>query len=97
MPRLRRPRDELIVRIAATPLAESDGPRLADEVLAAIAPVTREAEDIELHHDGGAGGTNGDDDAAGKARFAPADAPGRRLTGERDGHRRDPVTQEYES
>jgi small conductance mechanosensitive channel len=34
-------RDEVIVRIAATPLAESDGPRLADEVLAAIGAVTR--------------------------------------------------------
>jgi small conductance mechanosensitive channel len=39
-------RDEVIVRIAATPLAESDGPQLADEVLAAIGAVTRpEAED----------------------------------------------------
>jgi hypothetical protein len=35
--------DEVIVRIAATPAAESDGRRLADEILAAIAPVTREA------------------------------------------------------
>ena len=34
--------DEVIVRIAATPAAEADGPRLADEILAAIAPVTRE-------------------------------------------------------
>jgi small conductance mechanosensitive channel len=34
-------RDEVIVRIAATPLAESDGPQLADEVLAAIGAVTR--------------------------------------------------------
>jgi small conductance mechanosensitive channel len=38
-------RDEVIVRIAATPLAESDGPRLADEVLAAIGAVTRPDED----------------------------------------------------
>jgi small conductance mechanosensitive channel len=38
-------RDEVIVRIAATPLSDSDGPQLADEVLAAIAPVTRD-EDI---------------------------------------------------
>jgi small-conductance mechanosensitive channel len=30
-------RDEVIVRIAATPVADSDGPRLADEVLAARA------------------------------------------------------------
>ena len=33
---------EVVVRIAATPSADSDGPRLADEILAAIAPVTRE-------------------------------------------------------
>lgn len=34
--------DEVVVRIAATPQYESDGPRLADEILAAIEPVTRE-------------------------------------------------------
>lgn len=34
--------DEVVVRIAATPEHESDGPRLADEILAAIASVTRE-------------------------------------------------------
>jgi small-conductance mechanosensitive channel len=34
--------DEVVMRIAATPAAESDGPRLADEILAAIAPVTRD-------------------------------------------------------
>lgn len=38
-------RDEVIVRIAATPLLESDGPQLADEVLAAIGAVTRADED----------------------------------------------------
>jgi small-conductance mechanosensitive channel len=69
-------RDEVIVRIAATPVAESDGPRLADEVLAAIGAVTRDGEEVEL-----AGG----------------EADGSRLDGERDGRRRDPVTQEYES
>ena len=37
--------DEVVVRIAATPAAESDGPRLADEILAAIAPVTRDTDD----------------------------------------------------
>jgi small conductance mechanosensitive channel len=37
-------RDEVVVRIAATPVSESDGPKLADEVLAAIAVVTREGE-----------------------------------------------------
>jgi small conductance mechanosensitive channel len=34
--------DEVVVRIAATPAAESDGRQLADEILAAIALVTRE-------------------------------------------------------
>jgi small conductance mechanosensitive channel len=38
-------RDEVIVRIAATPLSEADGPQLADEVLAAIGAVTRHDED----------------------------------------------------
>jgi small conductance mechanosensitive channel len=38
-------RDEVIVRIAATPVKESDGPQLADEVLAAIGAVTRLDED----------------------------------------------------
>jgi small conductance mechanosensitive channel len=38
---------ELVVRIAATPAADSDGPRLADEILAAIAPVTREGDTQE--------------------------------------------------
>jgi small conductance mechanosensitive channel len=40
-------KDEVIVRIAATPTTESDGPRLADEILAAIAPVTREGQTEE--------------------------------------------------
>ena len=44
-------RDEVVVRIAATPLAESDGPRLADEVLAAIGAVTRSHEDDERPND----------------------------------------------
>jgi hypothetical protein len=35
----------VIVRIAATPLSESDGPQLADEVLAAIGAVTRHDAD----------------------------------------------------
>ncbi len=37
-------RDEVVVRIAATPASDADGPRLADEVLAAIAGVTRDGE-----------------------------------------------------
>ena len=36
--------EEVVVRIAATPESEEDGPRLADEVLAAIASVTREGD-----------------------------------------------------
>jgi small conductance mechanosensitive channel len=36
--------DEVVVRIAATPAAESDGPRLADEILAAIAPLARDPQ-----------------------------------------------------
>src|SRR3954452_2522122 len=44
-------RDEVIVRIAATPVAEADGPRLADEVLAAISAVTRDVEDADDHSD----------------------------------------------
>jgi small conductance mechanosensitive channel len=36
--------DEVVMRIAATPAVESDGPRLADEILAAIAPVTRDGQ-----------------------------------------------------
>jgi small-conductance mechanosensitive channel len=37
--------DEVIVRIQATPERNSDGPRLASEVLAAIGPETRRLED----------------------------------------------------
>jgi hypothetical protein len=33
--------DEVVMRIAATPETESDGPALADEVLAAIGAVTK--------------------------------------------------------
>jgi small conductance mechanosensitive channel len=38
---------EVVVRIAATPASDADGPRLADEILAAIAPVTREGDTEE--------------------------------------------------
>lgn len=37
--------DEVVVRIAATPEYEQDGPRLADEILHAVASVTRDAQD----------------------------------------------------
>jgi len=39
--------DEVIVRVAATPESDADGPRLADEVLAALASVTREGDTAE--------------------------------------------------
>jgi small-conductance mechanosensitive channel len=39
--------DEVVLRIQATPLADSDGPRLADEVLAAVAAATH---DEDGHH-----------------------------------------------
>jgi small-conductance mechanosensitive channel len=45
-------RDEVIVRIAATPVSDDDGPRLADEVLAAIGAVTREETEVEFERDG---------------------------------------------
>ena len=37
--------DEVVVRIGATPVNDADGPRLADEVLAAVAAITREDDD----------------------------------------------------
>jgi len=36
--------DEVVVRIQATPLSDDDGPRLADEVLAAVGAVTHEGD-----------------------------------------------------
>jgi small conductance mechanosensitive channel len=74
-------RDEVIVRIAATPLSESDGPRLADEVLAAIGAVTREGTEVER---------DGDEDEHGGDRSdggAPDGEP----------RRRNHITQEYGS
>lgn len=51
--------EEVIVRIAATPVLESDGPQLADEVLAAVESFTREpptpARGNGRGADGGAG------------------------------------------
>ena len=35
--------DEVVVRIQATPLADADGPKLADEVLAAVGAATTTA------------------------------------------------------
>jgi small-conductance mechanosensitive channel len=39
--------EEVVVRVAATPESEADGQRLADEILAALAPVTREGDTEE--------------------------------------------------
>ena len=39
--------DEVVVRIAATPESEADGPRLADEILAAIASLVQEGHTTE--------------------------------------------------
>jgi small-conductance mechanosensitive channel len=36
-------RDEVVVRVAATPLVDADGPHLADEVMDALAALTRDA------------------------------------------------------
>jgi small conductance mechanosensitive channel len=74
-------RDEVIVRIAATPVSESDGPRLADEVLAAIGAVTRE----------------GDEDAHERGDGLPDDEGPDGDSTDGDRRRRDHITQEYES
>jgi len=53
--------DEVVVRIAATPVAQADGPRLADEILAAIESVTRDGdtEERQLRRGGGDRGRDG--------------------------------------
>jgi small-conductance mechanosensitive channel len=66
--------DEVVVRIAATPLSEADGPRLADEVLAAVAAITREEEDGREDEDAGApAGRFTREDGAASSR--PGDGP----------------------
>jgi small-conductance mechanosensitive channel len=48
--------DELVVRIAATPVLPSEGPELAGEVIQAIAPIAAHAGSAEpASHDGGGG------------------------------------------
>jgi small conductance mechanosensitive channel len=51
--------DEVVVRISATPDVESDGPRLADEILAAISPLAQEGftteRQVARRNGGGAG------------------------------------------
>ncbi len=39
--------DEVVLRIAATPAVDADGPKLADEILAAVASVTHEGDTEE--------------------------------------------------
>jgi len=51
--------DEVVVRVSATPVAASDGPRLADEVLAALARVTRDGEPIRASGSPSAGDSPG--------------------------------------
>jgi small-conductance mechanosensitive channel len=40
--------DEVVVRIQATPLDDSDGPRLADEVLSAVATITHDGQRLAV-------------------------------------------------
>jgi small-conductance mechanosensitive channel len=75
--------EEVVVRIAATPAADADGPRLADEILAAIAPVTREGQTEERRAARREDGTGSPTPPEAGPRPA-ADPPGH-------------VTQEYES
>jgi len=75
--------NEVIVRIAATPAADADGQQLADEILAAIAPVTREGQTEERL------AARLDDDAGDEAPSGSGPRPRQ----EPAGH----VTQEYES
>jgi small-conductance mechanosensitive channel len=63
-------RDEVIVRIAATPVEDADGPQLADEVLAAIGAVTRPDEDED-----------GDEPAIDRVADDDGDGPRRRFEG----------------
>ncbi len=48
--------NEVVVRISATPASDDDGPRLADEILAAIAPVTRVVDSEDIGGDGAGNG-----------------------------------------
>jgi small conductance mechanosensitive channel len=77
-------REEVVVRVAATPLTDADGPRLADEVLQALSSVTRDIERIQVPQ--------------GEEHADPGSGRDPRSVGpERDGRRHEPVTQEYES
>jgi hypothetical protein len=66
--------DEVLVRIAATPLRASDGAKLADEVLAAIAEVTGGEDFANGDRKGGDEAEGGDDALADPAKAQP-DSP----------------------
>jgi hypothetical protein len=96
-------RDEVVVRVAATPVVDSDGPRLADEVLSAMAAVTRDGGGGSRPADTGRdpGQVSAERDGRRHAGELTGQRDGLRhegeLTGQRDGRRRDAITQEYES
>jgi small conductance mechanosensitive channel len=100
--------DEVVVRVAATPEVNADGPRLADEVLEALVPILRDPERVHVHRtEEHAATTDAGQQAEAEAdqwrggRPADRGARFRRgtgdLNGERDGRRPEPITQEYES
>jgi small conductance mechanosensitive channel len=64
--------DEVVVRIQATPLDDSDGPRLADEVLSAVATITHDGQAPAVR-DGRDDDERGRDGANGRAdeRYDP--------------------------
>ena len=66
--------DEVVVRIQATPLDDSDGPRLADEVLSAVATITHEGQSLAMR-DGRDDGERKDD---GGERYDPETGGGYR-------------------
>jgi hypothetical protein len=94
-------RDEVVVRVAATPVSDSDGPLLADEVLQALSGVTRgpveELNERDEPRDDGAGDRDGPGVEAERNGAPGGGREERTATAERDGRRHAPVTQEYES
>jgi small-conductance mechanosensitive channel len=56
--------DEVVVRVSATPEVNDDGSRLADEVLAALAPILRDPERVHVHRTGEHAIVASDDDEA---------------------------------
>jgi hypothetical protein len=102
-------REEVVVRVAATPVTDADGPRLADEILGALSNFTRDIERVRMPegvdvradrvdaHADRVGARADRDDALGDAGARGAGRDERSLDGERDGRRHEPVTQEYES